>query len=112
MEHYSHRLGRNFQDDDWLDTREVKQILSKNSGGRPIISRNLTDLARTHNLTRERPTLRDVLYRYGEIKNLSVAAKRGRPPSPNPSPGAIRQKRFKDKQRRDRAQEEDHIYAL
>jgi hypothetical protein len=92
--HYSKRLQRNYRAEDLLSVPEVIEVVSANSG-REVSDRAVADLARTMNLTRERPSPRAVLFHYEEVCNLVVGMKRGRRAQSNPSPNALRQREFK-----------------
>jgi hypothetical protein len=93
--HYSARLKRNYRAGDLLSIPElINEVLEPNSG-REVSDRAVADLARTMNLTRERPSPRAVLFHYEEVCNLVVGMKRGRRAQSNPSSNALRQREFK-----------------
>ena len=102
MNHYSARLDRNFEDDDWLFYQEVLQVLSENSEGRPIPRTNVGSLV-DHGVLHPRKligTSRGVnLYQYAEVKNVVVASGRGRRARVADTPGAIRARRFRERHR-------------
>lgn len=98
MSHYSDRLERYYRDGDLLSVPEVVEVISTNSD-RIVSDRALSDIARLHNLRRERPSPRAVLYHYEDIKNIVVASKRGRHTLTNPSSNALRQRAFKARRR-------------
>lgn len=103
MEHYSQRLGRNFEDDDWLFYQEVLQVLSANSGGRAVPRTNVGSLV-DHGVLHPKKligTARGVnLYQYAEVKNIVVASGRGRRARTADTPGAIRARRFRERHKK------------
>lgn len=94
MTHYSERLGRNYQDEDWLFRDEAASVISTNSA-HYVVPRHLNDYVRRGILHPQvvAPTIR--LYQYYEVKNLVVKSRVGRRPLEDPSPGAMRVRRHR-----------------
>ena len=93
-DHWSDRFKRNFEDGDLLLPAEVAEVISVNSDR--IISANYVwDLAQLHKLDRVKPFPTVALYKYEQVKNIKVSDKRGRRAQSNPSPNAVRQRKFK-----------------
>ncbi len=100
MEHYSSRFGRNFQDDDLLLHPEALQVISANSGGIRVPGRHLSDLVDQGRLTGEVVVpYRIRLYKYSEVKNETYQKGPGRHKHESPTPNALRQRAWKEKQK-------------
>jgi hypothetical protein len=101
MNHYSARLGRNFEDSDWLFYQEVLEVLSANSGY--VVPRTNVGSLVDHGVLHPRKlagTRRATnLYQYAEVKNVVVARGRGRRAKVADTPGAIRARRFRERRR-------------
>lgn len=96
--HYSERLGRNFRDGDYLSVQEARAVLAANRGSSISI-----DLV-SHHLKRVGARRMEInsrvhLYLYDDLKDIVVPTTRGRAASPSASPGALRQRAFKARQR-------------
>lgn len=98
MGHYSARLQRDFEDGDLLFRSEVAEVLSANSG-RAISPTNvswLVDLGRLHPVPLH---ARVYQYQYSEVKDMVISTSPGRrrlPPG-ELSPGARRQRAFRER---------------
>ncbi len=92
--HYSHRLGRTFQDGDELTREEAAQVLSENAG-RTIDPKYVYDLVRQGTVHPRYLTERKLLYQYSEIKDYVVAPHAGKRVHENPTANALRQRAFK-----------------
>lgn len=94
--HYSSRLRRNFEDDDWLLVYEALDVVRANSGGVSVPNRYITDqvqLGKVHPMKSGRFNL----YKYSEIKGLTYKRGPGRRRQENPSPVAERVRKFRAK---------------
>lgn len=97
MKHFSQRLGRPFQDGDWLTRGEVAAVIAANSGKPLPQDRFVSDIAKREGWHPDTTGGRyAALYQYSEVKSF-VLGKPGRRPSPNPSAAAIRQQKYKAK---------------
>ena len=114
MSHFSERFYCDFQDEDILTSHEVREVVAANSPERhlPISPRWLSDTARALDLPKRKPGPRDVFYKYKDIKNLVVAATRGRRAHDQPSPNALRQRAFKERRKLDQVHELLDIHEI
>ncbi len=92
-EHYSSARGRLLRDDDYISLTEVCEILVQNRGENisrdTVVSRMIrSGVRRAHEL-----------YRYEDVRDMVVPHMRGRRALDNPSPGAIRAREFRERQR-------------
>ena len=102
MEHYSERLARHFEDDDWLYYPEVLSVLAANSGRSSVPRTNVGSLVDAGVLhPRKLPGSKANInqYQYSEVKDLVVAQGRGRRAKHADTPGAIRTRRFRERRR-------------
>ncbi len=101
MGHYSKRLKRDFQDDDLLLHAEVVEVISANSGGIAVPRRQVGDLVdqgKLHPEPLEPGRLN--LYPYREVKSLTYKRGAGRMKHKEPTPNAIRQRRYRERHKK------------
>lgn len=96
--HYSKRLGRNFRDGDYLSVQEVRAVLEANRGA-PISMDLVSHYLKRVGARRMEVNSRIHLYLYDDLKDIVVPTTRGRVASPSATPGAIRQREFRERQR-------------
>lgn len=111
MEHYSERFRRNFQDGDWLTTRESQAVLTANRG-KPVNVEYVSYIAKRENV-RTMQIEDKWFYLYDDIKDLKVSLRRGPAASPSPSPSAVRQREFRKRRQaeKERQRQEDQADA-
>ncbi len=103
MQHYSERLRRNFADGDWLTRDEVAKVIEENSG-RPLgQKRFVSDIAKRHGWTVAGDKYAP-LYQYSEVGSFCIGSP-GRRLQENPSPTALRQRKFKERRKQQGDQE-------
>ena len=97
-EHYSERLGRNFRDGDYLSVQEARAVLAQNRGG-PVSMDLVSHYLSRVGARRMEINKRVHLYLYDDLKNIVVPTTRGRSAAPSATPGALRQRAFRARQR-------------
>ncbi len=108
-QHYSERLGRNFRDGDYLSIQEVRAVLAQNRGA-PISMDLVSHVLVRKGCRRMEVNSRIHLYLYDDLKNIVVPQVRGPAASPSATPGAIRQRAFKARQREKMLREKQMEY--
>ncbi|MHB8598253.1 MAG: hypothetical protein ACYDER_15730 [Ktedonobacteraceae bacterium] len=101
MEHYSQRLGRNFQNSDWLTRNEVASVIETNSG-RPVTQlRFVRDIAVREGWRVEGDKFSHILlYHYEDCKNFVLRRQSGRRVLDAPTPNTLRQRKLREKRQK------------
>ena len=95
--HFSERFDRFFEDEDWLNRHEAAQVLSSNAG-HVVYPEYLNVLVQRDELHPNKISARVSLYQYKELRVKVINTKGGRIKQDNPSPNAMRQRKYRERQ--------------
>lgn len=111
MEHYSERLGRNYQDEDWLSRTDAAEVLARNSGREKVSTDYLVTLAHRGVLHPMKPSYHVLLFQYKELKDLKIDQQPGRKKFDHVTDNVLRQRAFKARRKAALLAEQSAMYG-